>query len=361
MSIVALMTIICGVFLAIGPRKRCLRACMLALPVGATMLWIMDAGPSPHVSKHASTLHFNHSQFPADDIPPIHSVILDGHSIPVVDEIESHSRKGRAVVVTQIVADDPWGYDEDENQSSHCEDCDEDCDDCEDEPAADKWVVETKADQRPNPKVVATELKKKKIEEQLLVVEDGDKPEWIYETVDYSGNTHRMTVQIGPYESDHIVRHKTEQEVRNAIDKYAQRYLESMGRPVSAAAPVRMNLSLNRIRECIVDRFDDVHQSPTTPEMDPMPVTYRLLEFDEDFRNQVIERYWNQSLAVDRSVRAGVLSGGVLGVLAVVLGFLKLDSATAGSHRRKLAAAATGILGMGILGLVAVMSYLLGW
>ena len=52
---------------------------------------------------------------------------------------------------------------------------------------------------------------------------------------------------------------------------------------------------------------------------------------------QIIERYWEHSQQMSRSVQAGFFSCGFLALLAGVLGVLKLDTLTDGRHRRKLA------------------------
>ena len=71
-----------------------------------------------------------------------------------------------------------------------------------------------------------------------------------------------------------------------------------------------------------------------------MPVRYVLMEFDDDFRRQVIDVFWRQSVSVGRAIQVGLGGVGLFSLLGVVFGAVKFDSLTRGQHRKKVVASA---------------------
>lgn len=110
-----------------------------------------------------------------------------------------------------------------------------------------------------------------------------------------------------------------------------------------------VNFDLDYIdRHLVKDRF---HQHMVVS-VGPMQRKFALLEFDQDFRNEV-KRQWDDARASSRLLLAGLFGGGAIGLLGVLFGFFKLDNATRGFYTGRLQfatlAAILGIIAAGVL------------
>lgn len=179
-----------------------------------------------------------------------------------------------------------------------------------------------------------------------------EKPEWIYETtVSTAQEPHRLTVRCGPYNSIEEVEQHMDETLRKGALRYAEWYLSANGKQVHNFGDLlRLQMPLGRLRECVAATYDEVHLSDVS-DVEPMPLRYLLLEFDADFRRQVIDVYWQQSVSVARSLQAGLGGMGLFATLGVVLGAVKIDALTRGQHRAKICAAA------GLLATTALLTF----
>ena len=109
-----------------------------------------------------------------------------------------------------------------------------------------------------------------------------------------------------------------------AVQRFADRQVRRIGAPRGINLPVRPE-DLSRISR---QRFVDV--IPTS--VGPMKQAYRLIVFDEPFR-QVLDRRITEAMVGQRLVRTGAFSGGVLLLLGSLFGILK------GAARRQAKAA----------------------
>jgi hypothetical protein len=187
----------------------------------------------------------------------------------------------------------------------------------------------------------------------------GQRPSWVDDPPHRTGDIHTVVVTSGPYESAALCEKYLDRDLIQAVQEYADWYLKAKGRQiVSWYGPARFQVSPNQIREYITDEFNDVHQSQTAG-VGPMPVKYVRLDFDPAFREQMIDLHWQQSLTLDRMIKAGIAAIGLLGLLGSVYTFLKVDAVTGGQHRRVLALT----IGLGVsvfVGLsLLIISYLL--
>ncbi len=165
-----------------------------------------------------------------------------------------------------------------------------------------------------------------------------NKPDWIYESLSTSQEPHRLTVRCGPFASQEQIALHEDEALQEGALRYAEWYLQTNGKRVHNFGDLlRLQIPLERLHECVADTYDEVHLSDMT-DVDPMPIRYVLLEFDSDFRRQVIDVYWHQSMSVARSLQAGLGGVGVVALLGVILGAVRIDALTKGQHRGKVIA-----------------------
>jgi hypothetical protein len=160
------------------------------------------------------------------------------------------------------------------------------------------------------------------------------KPLWVLEGSDLSGSTHRLVVMTGPLETQELCLARRGPQLEQSVANYAATYLDG-----------GIRLPSQRLREYVVDEYYGIHQS-RTPGVGDLPVIYTQLEFDEDFREELVKTHRKQSIAMTKMVQAGLGSCGILGLLATVFGYLKLDERTQGNKRGRLRLGATGLLVM---------------
>ncbi len=185
------------------------------------------------------------------------------------------------------------------------------------------------------------------------------KPDWIYDTLSTSHEPHQMTIRCGPFQTRDEVNRRLDGELQAGAQKYAEWYLNAHGkRTRNFGGSLRMRMPIERLHECVVDTFDDVHVSDV-PGVGKMPVRYVLMEFDSDFRNKVIDAFWRQSVSVGLAVQAGLAASGVFSLLGVVFGAIRFDSWSRGKHRKKVAASAGLLVTVALLTLTAGGLYFL--
>ena len=88
----------------------------------------------------------------------------------------------------------------------------------------------------------------------------------------------------------------------------------------------------------------------------PLYERHALLELNSEFRQQA-RLQWSQYIKKRRVYGTGLASSGVLGLLMLVFGYLKLDQVTRRAHSTSLQVLAAGA----ILALTASMWLLKGW
>ena len=195
----------------------------------------------------------------------------------------------------------------------------------------------------------------KESDASLLEPAEAERPSWIYEDLQVTREPHRITVSAGPHQSWKEVDRATDEALERGLKQYAEWYLTAGGHNLSTEIRAdELQVSLPRLRECVVETFDYLHESPSMT-MSEMPMRYILLEFDKDFRKRVLEPSWNRSRSIARSKRAGTLAGGVLALLAAAFGLLKIDSATGGKRRRALTTAGIVAGAAGTLTLIGMI------
>lgn len=158
------------------------------------------------------------------------------------------------------------------------------------------------------------------------------RPAWIGEADRSVDGEYRMHVKVGPYTTSDECRDQLDVELPAAIDRYARRRLVK-------EAPTRFVPSLQYIHHHLLkeEYFEQtVHEAP----VGAMLNLHALLVIDRQAGAE-IERQYKQAVVAERLEYAGGGAGLILGLLATLFGYLKLDTLTRGyySGRLRLAAA----------------------
>ncbi len=192
--------------------------------------------------------------------------------------------------------------------------------------------------------------------DETTLAETGDKPnrpakperpEWVDQELFRSGNVVRRAVSAGPY----ATLEECEQELLAKIDASVCRQVElltgtrpSSMRTIEVTQPYVMS-------ECLVEQYAEQSRTQTGFEVWTQHV---LLEFTPTVDNYLLDQF-HTSQRYDRVSKVAMGGGGVLGMLAVVLGMLRLDTATKGYYTKRLFIGVPVAI-IGILGLLAWMA-----
>ncbi len=144
-------------------------------------------------------------------------------------------------------------------------------------------------------------------------------PEWIGQRDVLKGPVHSVYV-LGIEGSDF------NEELRKATDAYISDYL---GR--SHAGRV-LNWSVGEIKSRLLAETWHNTRSELGESVD---FSHGLLEFNQATRNELDIR-WRDAVAKRRTIFAGLVGGSMLALLAVILGYFRLDNATRGFYTGRL-------------------------
>ena len=162
------------------------------------------------------------------------------------------------------------------------------------------------------------------------------RPTWMDEPTGYRDGVYRTIATAGPYATPQECNQKLNDAIREAVRNHADR---SMTLP----AGVEIELPPAFVHERIV-RNEWLQQSEYA--VGPMYNLHALLVFDRGV-NQEIERRYRESQIAGRLASTGAGAALVLGLIATMFGYLKLDTLTRGYYTGRLrAAAATAILAL---------------
>lgn len=238
-----------------------------------------------------------------------------------------------------------------------CVDCEDACEDCEEEEA---WLTarveeeqQVEGDEASRDSPLAEDV-------QAEVIDDADfaedaetelslpltvaKPDWVLDVSPRAGNSRRFVISSAPCASLEECDISLRRAIQETIAQYAQAYFESQG--VGIPSWYRPELPRDELKDAITNEFVGT-QDFEVAGVDPMLIKYVELRLSPRFHERVLDRQHESAIQMARVAQSGVGSLGVLGLLAAVLGLLKLDDATQAKRRRTLAV--TGGLGMAVL------------
>jgi len=170
------------------------------------------------------------------------------------------------------------------------------------------------------------------------------RPDWVEALPVRVGQVHSTAVSSGPY--------ARQQEAARALDtelvmKTREYIVEHLG---SEMAGQLIRYDAKRIKTELV-KPANIYREEIVVSIGPMQQLHALLEFGPEFRAE-IDRQWARIIGTSRLLQMALLVGGVLGLLATVSGYFRLDNATRGYYTGRLQALAAiailAVIGSGI-------------
>jgi hypothetical protein len=163
------------------------------------------------------------------------------------------------------------------------------------------------------------------------------RPAWMDQPTGYREGAYRTITTAGPYSTPQECNQKLNDALNEAIHNYVDRFM-------SQRVGNEIELPPAFIHERIV-RGEWLEQSEYSA-VGPMYNLHALLVFDRGV-NQELERRYRESQISGRLASTGAGAAIVLGLIATLFGYLKLDTLTRGYYTGRLrAAAATAILAL---------------
>jgi hypothetical protein len=154
------------------------------------------------------------------------------------------------------------------------------------------------------------------------------RPVWVEAPPVREGTVHSTVVCSDPYATQAQANHALEEKVRAATAEYIGEYLQS------ELAPQLIRYNLNDIKQKLMSP-DRIYHEKISVSIGPMHQVHAKLEFSPDFRDQ-LDRRWGELRATYRLAETGLISGGVLLLLATVFGYFRIDNATRGYYTGRL-------------------------
>jgi len=163
------------------------------------------------------------------------------------------------------------------------------------------------------------------------------RPDWVESAPQFDSDSgvDQMAVCSGPYKTKGECVRALGKELRQAANQYVEWYL---GQGTKSALAY---LSMTEIEQFVSTdgKFSETIDSPT---VGPMRQLHVLLEFDQDARARIDQR-WHNAVLTGRLAATTLILGGVLTLLATFWAYLRCDTATGGrfSGRLQIGAVAT--------------------
>lgn len=146
---------------------------------------------------------------------------------------------------------------------------------------------------------------------------------------------YQMVVMAGPYDNKARCDEEMRKLLPQAVRKFAARQLR-----ISEQEAAQIDLPLDYIRTQVVK---EQYVEPRNTELGPWTQVNALLRFDSPVKAR-IDQEWNQIRVSQRLWTTGEGLAGLLWLLAVAYGYLKIDLATKGNYRGRLRLGATALV-----------------
>ena len=163
---------------------------------------------------------------------------------------------------------------------------------------------------------------------------DASRPDWIDTPQKRVGNVYRRVMQSGPYVTATECQDDMDERLRSAVLTYARELVaaESRGRSMVPSLD-RIGVSIQDIREEFV--ADEYYETVSSSVSDDMKQLFLLLEVDQRDNDYLLTK-WRSYERQFRVAGVAGAAGGVLALLAGVLGLVKLDTYTKGYYTKRL-------------------------
>lgn len=182
-------------------------------------------------------------------------------------------------------------------------------------------------------------------EADTVIIPPG-RPHWVEALPVREGKVHYTSVCSEPYATTAQAQHALDKQLQSAVAEYIKEELQSEW------APQVIRFSTAEIKQKFVPSADVYHEKIGVS-FGSMHQVHARLQFDENF-NRELHRRWDKISATFRLAETGVVSGGVLLLIATVFGYFRLDNATRGYYTSRLQFMAAAA----ILAVVAVSAIL---
>lgn len=155
------------------------------------------------------------------------------------------------------------------------------------------------------------------------------RPEWVDQPDQDIGQVHQIAVASGPFLRLRNARKQLHETLKSTTDEYIN---EVVGHPRAAAW---IGYEQDEIRDRFVTSDHVFDEKVVSPSFGPMHQSHALLEFGPQFHEEVA-RAWHQVVARTRLIKVALVSAAVLGMLVLLFGYFKADTATRGSYSTRL-------------------------
>ena len=188
---------------------------------------------------------------------------------------------------------------------------------------------------------------------RIKIVNESRRPEWVATPRRVLGGPiHLITVSSGMERVPDDCSRSLDEQLSEEVRDYIATHLIKDRR---AARLPDLEWEIEKIRQKLV-REPVYEEQITGMQYGPLYERHALLELNSEFRQQA-RLQWSQYIKKRRVYGTGLASSGVLGLLMLVFGYLKLDQVTRRAHSTSLQLLAAGA----ILALTASMWLLKGW
>lgn len=154
------------------------------------------------------------------------------------------------------------------------------------------------------------------------------RPKWVNSLPVEKGEVQTISVSSGPHARVIEANRELDAEIEKAARQYIIDYVGS------EQAPLLLGFTGKSLRERLVDPADVYHETIIVS-IGPMEQVHALLKFDDKFRAE-LDRRWTDLRMTARLGQLGLGIGGVLGLLATVCSYFRLDNATRGYYTGRL-------------------------
>ncbi len=180
----------------------------------------------------------------------------------------------------------------------------------------------------------------------VKLLSDSPRPEWVeMDKETTKKGAVRFTVTSGPHSRMREARLALADEARRTTAAYIDDQLEAENATqwlrlfVGEKYNVKKLASRHAMREedtaFVEGDIQPLHREQLVVSVGPMHQWYTRLEFDDRFHRE-LEADWQKVVATSRLLQFGFTGGGILIMLATMLGFFKANTATSGAHGRRL-------------------------
>jgi len=200
-------------------------------------------------------------------------------------------------------------------------------------PAAAKPIPPPAADKPSPPPAAKVPVVAEKPASGPKELPSSPRPEWLDRPTRVSGGVYEAVVTAGPWDTRADCDASLPDAVERGVDQFVTQYLGE-----EAAGQIRLPMDYVNA-EILKERYAETVDSPSFGRMTRL---HALLQFDRKVKDRIdqewsgVQKEWARIRMERRLVYAGGGLAGILLLLSVVYGYLKIDLATKGAYRGRL-------------------------